>query len=334
MSYKIAIYFISLLVTVAYLVAQTDNSEGEKEWYELCGKTIKTVEGLKIHNSKLPLPRTQVKEIGLKLRVLTYNIHNFRGYPEDLGTEKWNAMLPGKRDSREKLDLQLGALGMLDAHIASLQECFHDKQLQLQLIDQLGYKASFFPASYHRHCAGATLSRYPLIDSVNLTFMELYGVKASLNKSEFLAPMKRFLGRSLVRLPGGQEILVYGGHYEPASENELALVKQIYQIDRALQRPMIWMGDLNIERSHPLYSWFKKIGLVDGFMYLNLPHTTTSLKGDRSRGGIDYIFCTPDIANRLESIEVVSRGPVTLDPNDQDSVASSDHFPVLAVFRF
>ena len=43
MFYKIAIYFISSLITIVYLVAQTDNSEGEKELYEQCGKTIKMV---------------------------------------------------------------------------------------------------------------------------------------------------------------------------------------------------------------------------------------------------------------------------------------------------
>lgn len=250
--------------------------------------------------------------------MLTYNIHNFRGYPEELGAERW------KRNPREKLDLHLRALGMLDAHVASLQECFHDKKLQLQLVDQLGYRASFFPASYHQHCAGATLSRYPLLDSVNLTFFELH----------HKVKMKRFLGRSLIHLPGGQEILIYGGHYDPAPEDELALVEQVYRIDRALKRPMIWMGDWNIKRTHRLYARFKKMGLVDTFVHLGLPHTTTSLKGDRRRGGIDYILCTPDIADRLESIEIVARGAATLDPNNPGSVAASDHLPVLAVFRF
>ena len=281
------------------------------------GHTIKTLEELKTHNSKLP-PAARGVEVGLKLRVLTYNIHNFRGCPEELGGERWEL------EPREKLDLQLRALGMLDAHVASLQECFHDKGLQLRLVNQLGYRASFFPASYHEHCAGATLSRYPLLDSVNLTFLELNGE----------VKMKRFLGRSLVRLPGRHEILVYGGHYDPDPDQEMALVEQVLRTDQALGRPMIWLGDWNIERTHRLYGRFEKMGLVDAFAHLGMPHTTTGLKGDRRRGGIDYILCTPDIADRLESIEIVARGAATLDPTDPRSVAASDHLPVLAVFRF
>lgn len=317
MNYRTLAGLSIFLLAMLAAAAGVDKGESEKRWRRLSGRTLKTLEALRAHNGKLP-PPTQARNVGLKLRVLTYNIHNFRGYPEDLGSKRWESH-PG-----EKLDIQLRTLGMLDAHIASLQECSYDKKLQLRLVDRLGYRTSFFPASHHKHCAGATLSRYPLLDSVNLTFLELHGQ----------VRMKRFLGRSLVRLPGGQEILIYGGHYDPAPQGELDLVEQVIRMDRALQRPMIWMGDWNIERTHRLYGRFKTMGLVDGFVHLDLPHTTTGLKGDRSRGGIDYIFCTPDIADRLESIEVVARGSATLDPNDPDSIAASDHLPVLAVFRF
>ena len=112
------------------------------------------------------------------------------------------------------------------------------------------------------------------------------------------------------------------------------LIEEVCRLDLALKRPMIWMGDWNIQRTHVLYKRFHKMGLVDAFVHLDLPHTTTSLKGDRTRGGIDYIFCTPDIADRLESIEIVARGSAALDPNDPKSIAASDHLPVLAVFRF
>ena len=105
------------------------------------------------------------------------------------------------------------------------------------------------------------------------------------------------------------------------------LIEEVCRLDRALKRPMIWMGDWNIQRSHVLYKRFRKMGLVDAFVHLDLPHTTTSLKGDRTRGGIDYIFCTPDIADRLESVEIVARGSAALDPNDPQSIAASDHLP-------
>ena len=310
-----------LLVTVIAFVAiaaATDQAESERKWLGMSGTVIKTLEALQAHNATLPPPPAEPRDTGLRLRVLTFNIHNFRGYPEDLGTARW------KSDPQEKLDIQLRTLGMLDAHLASLQECDYDKPLQLRLIDRLGYLASFFPASHHKHCAGATLSRYPLPDNLNLTFLEMEGQVV----------IKRFLGRSLVRLPGGQEILIYGGHYDPVPDAEMDLIEEVCRIDRALKRPMIWMGDWNIQRSHVLYKRFHRMGLVDAFVHLDLPHTTTSLKGDRTRGGIDYIFFTPDIAGRLESIEIVARGPAALDPNDPQSIAASDHLPVLAVFRF
>ena len=307
-----------LLIALSAIAAGTDQAESQRRWHSMSGPVVKTLEALQAHNATLPPPPAEPRDTGLRLRVLTFNIHNFRGYPEDLGTARW------KSHPQDKLDIQLRTLGMLDAHLASLQECDYDKPLQLRMIDRLGYLASFFPASHHKHCAGATLSRYPLLDNLNLTFLEMGGQVV----------IKRFLGRSLVRLPGGQEILIYGGHYDPVPDAEMDLIEEVCRIDRALKRPMIWMGDWNIQRTHVLYKRFHRMGLVDAFAHLDLPHTTTSLKGDRTRGGIDYIFCTPDIADRLESIEVVARGAAALDPNDPQSIAASDHLPVLAVFRF
>lgn len=309
---------IVLLFGLSAIAAATDQAESERKWLGMSGAVIKTLEALQAHNATLPPPPAVPRDTGLRLRVLTFNIHNFRGYPEDLGTARW------KSAPQEKLDIQLRTLGMLDAHLASLQECDYDKPLQLRLIERLGYLASFFPASHHKHCAGATLSRYPLLDNLNLTFLEMEGQVV----------VKRFLGRSLVRLPGGQEILIYGGHYDPNPDAEMDLIEEVCRLDRALKRPMIWMGDWNIQRTHVLYKRFHRMGLVDAFVHLDLPHTTTSLKGDRTRGGIDYIFCTPDIADRLESVEIVARGAAALDPNDPESIAASDHLPVLAVFRF
>lgn len=317
MKNKVSASLLVALIALSVVARGTGQTESDQQWHRMSGTVIKTLEALQIHNASLP-PPSEASDIGLRLRVMTYNIHNFRGYPEDHGTVRW------KSHPQDKLDIQLRTLGMLDAHLASLQECAYDKPLQLQLISQLGYRASFFPASHYKHCSGATLSRYPLLDNLNLTFLEIQGQLI----------MKRFLSRSLVRLPGGQEILIYGGHYDPVPDAEMDLIEEIYRIDQTLQRPMIWMGDWNIQRTHILYKRFRKMGLVDGFVHLGLPHTTTSLKGDRNRGGIDYIFCTPDIADRLESIEVMARGAATLDPNDPDSIAASDHLPVLAVFRF
>ena len=306
------------LLLVVGSAQSVEDQESEARWHELGSKAIRTLGELSAHNRELPPPPKAV-DTGLRVRVLTYNIHNFQGYPEQRGEERW------KRQPDEKLTLPLQALGMLNAHVASLQECFHDKKLQLTLVERLGYRARFFPASFHEHCAGAFLSRFPLLDSVNLTFLELSGE----------VPMKRFLGRALVRLPGGQEILIYGGHYDPFPDKELALCQQVYRIDKKLGRPMIWMGDWNIERTHSLYRGFEEMGWVDAFVHLDLPHTTTSLKRrNRLRGGIDYIFCTPDIAERLESVEIVNQGATAVNPNDPQSVAASDHLPVLAVFRF
>ena len=136
------------------IAAGTDQAESEQRWLSMSGPAVKTLEALQAHNAGLP-PPTEARDTGLRLRVLSFNIHNFRGYPEDLGTARW------KSHPEDKLDIQLRTLGMLDAHLASLQECAYDKPLQLRLIDRLGYRASFFPASHHTHCAGATLESIP-----------------------------------------------------------------------------------------------------------------------------------------------------------------------------
>lgn len=302
------------IACVACLVAVGLANAGDED-----GPTvdIRTLDELRAHNEQLP-PPTEGVDLGLKLRVVTYNVHNFVGYPEERGLERWEQYPEGK------LALQVQAFGMLDAHIACLQECYADQPLQRSLAERLGYHARFFPGSRYEHCAGALLSRYPVLDCINLTFLKLDGE----------VQMTRHLGRSLILLPGGQQILVYGSHLAPSAHDELRLCQQIYEIDQALGRPMIWMGDMNIEPTHELYPWFAKIGLVDGFTHLGVAHVSTALKGDRDRGGIDYIFCTPDIADRLQSIEIVNEGPTALDPNDPQDVAASDHLPVLAVFGF
>ncbi len=124
---------LTSLFFVVGLALGVQDQESEKRWQQLGSKTIRTLEELRAHNRELPLPPKAI-DTGLKIRVLTYNIHNFRGYPEQLGKERW------KRDPDPKLALPLRALGMLDAHVASLQECFHDKELQRTLVESLGYR--------------------------------------------------------------------------------------------------------------------------------------------------------------------------------------------------
>ena len=110
-----------LLIALSAFAAGTDQPDSERKWLSMSGTVIKTLEALQAHNATLPPAPAETRDTGLRLRVLTFNIHNFRGYPEDLGTARW------KSDPQEKLDIQLRTLGMLDAHLASLQECDYDK---------------------------------------------------------------------------------------------------------------------------------------------------------------------------------------------------------------
>ena len=317
MNNKASAALLVLLIALSAIAAGTDQAESERQWHRMSGPAVKTLEALQAHNAGLP-PPTEGRDTGLRLRVLTFNIHNFRGYPEDLGTARW------KSHPEDKLDIQLRTLGMLDAHLASLQECAYDKPLQLRLVERLGYRASFFPASHHKHCAGATLSRYPLLDSLNLTFLEMGGQVV----------MKRFLGRSLVRLPGGQEILIYGGHYDPVPDAEMDLIEEVCRLDRALKRPMIWMGDWNIQRTHVYtndsagWDW-----------WMPLPTWACLIPPPASRETAPGAASTTSSAPRTSpTASSPSRWwlaeAAALDPNDPESIAASDHLPVLAVFRF
>ena len=97
MNNKSSAALLVLLIALSAIAAGTDQAESEQRWLSMSGPAVKTLADLQAHNAGLP-PPTEARDTGLRLRVLTYNIHNFRGYPEDLGTARWKSHPEDKLD--------------------------------------------------------------------------------------------------------------------------------------------------------------------------------------------------------------------------------------------
>lgn len=166
-----------------------------------------------------------------------------------------------------------------------------------------------------------------------------------------------FLGHCIIKTVvclGGQEITVFGTHFDSHNENlrfvEARYLRSLINKRDFDERFYLLAGDLNsLSKKDPYPDNFSELlkqsntkkygipprfdvidelesfGWIDALYYKPQPNWITA---PRDRGGVkinyrtDYIFTSPKLAEKLENIEIIDCGE------------ASDHFPVIATFSY
>jgi len=169
---------------------------------------------------------------------------------------------------------------------------------------------------------GTVMTRYKILESQN----------APGNKDPEL--YTRHWGRAVIE-SATEQIVVHSGHLNPHKSEirmrEIDGMLRVMESDQKSGRSLLFQGDLNHRPDTPEYERWVKAGFVDSFAAKGAgqPFTSSSIT---PRGRIYYIWVFGPLARRLQEAHCLFEGAFRTNPDDPQSIALSDHLPVIAVF--
>lgn len=257
-----------------------------------------------------------------ELRTIIYNVLACLGFPRTEENAQRFALMQPQQPRRMAAELQL-----YRPDIITFCESV-TRDVAQSIATDLGMQFAYFPPgvpSYNGYpigFPGTVFTKHRIVESQNApgaTDPDLY---------------TRHWGRAVVATPR-EEIVVFSAHLHPrdASIREREISGILREIEKEMKtgRSLLFQGDLNHSPETPEYRRWVEAGLVDTFAAKGTgqPFTSSPIE-PKSR--IDYIWAHGPIAQRLQEARALFEGAFRTNPADPQSVALSDHLPVMAVF--
>jgi endonuclease/exonuclease/phosphatase family metal-dependent hydrolase len=253
---------------------------------------------------------------------MSYNILACLGFPEtETNRERFLAMAP-QQPSRMANELSLYRPDIVTFSESVLRGTAE------RIGVAMGMNVAWFPPGvpsfkgYPIGFPGTVLTRFKILESQNApgnSDSELY---------------TRHWGRALVHT-GSEEIAIHSGHLNPHKGEirmkEIDGMLREIEKDQKAGRSILLQGDLNHRPEAPEYERWVQAGLVDTFAAKGVGQAFTS-SPIMPKARIDYIWAHGPIAARLTEARCLFEGAFRTNPADPQSIALSDHLPVMAVF--
>src|SRR6056297_1274613 len=252
------------------------------------------------------------------LRVIAYNVYECTGWPKDrpLGKRATDLQQMPERFANE--------LALYAPDIINFSESPSEKIVN-QIAERLGMNVVRFPSS--GKWPGSLLSRFEIVEPQNVPVV---GGKRSPDL------FTRHWGRAIVKLPGGDDLIVHSAHLHPSDQEvrvrEIDAMSASMKANLEADRSMLLMGDLNHEPMPPEYSAWWEAGWIDTFTKAG-EGTGLSIKSDTPTRRIDYVMAAGPIAHQVVESRPLFEGAFRVNNDDTNSFALSDHLPQLAVFE-
>ena len=256
------------------------------------------------------------------LRTISYNILACLGFPEtEANRARFKAMQP-QQPMRLALELEL-----YQPDLITFQESV-SRDVAQQIASALKMNLAYFPAAVPSYPGsplgypGTLLTRFRVIESQNFP---------GKNDDELYTT---HWGRALIATPS-EVVVVFSAHLHPRSSDirsrEIDGILREVEKDMRKGRSLLLQGDLNHPPDSPEYQRWVAAGLIDTFAVKGAgqPYTSKSIAPHRR---IDYIWAHGPIAKRLTEARCLFEGAFRTNPQDPQSIALSDHLPVMAVF--
>lgn len=258
------------------------------------------------------------------LRTVSYNVLAFRGFPE---TDVTRSRLEASCGTHPELTAE--ALKAFAPDLVTLQEA-PPEELVARFAASLGMGYAYFPGgwkgdkTYPGGFPGAIVTRFDIVSSEN---------RPSAGKAHDETLFTRHLGRAELSTPFGRLHVVSAHFHAQKQEIRMLEAAAIIALITKLREtgPVLLQGDLNHRPDAPEYKLWVEAGLIDIGARQGIGDQPTA-PSIRPRGRIDYIWATPELAEKARHAEVLDKPPFIPDPNDPSSYALSDHLPVLAAF--
>ncbi len=261
------------------------------------------------------------------LRVITYNIMKFEGYPKTTGWQgcpvyESNETIFSRVRGQIPLRIAL-ELALYRPDIISLQEANSEEKVA-EIAEYLGMNYAFFPGN--GRWPGAILTKYKIIEPKLDSTSEKYAAQELFT---------RHWGRVYLDADG-QKIVVHTVHLHPVDgeirKTEIQEIIKTVKADIGTGNSVLLMGDLNHRDNDAEYKLWVEGGLKDTAILAGIDSKyTVPSTGPMKR--IDYIWACGPILEKLAETRVLNRGAFKMNFDDTPYFALSDHLPVLAIFN-
>ncbi|NLN28810.1 MAG: hypothetical protein GX161_11360 [Firmicutes bacterium] len=257
------------------------------------------------------------------MRIGTYNIFQFKGYPEE---EAGQAL--GPLDNPARVEHFRRVFEKLDCDILALQEGGAPTHMLHELASSLGRHLATIPSP--GKWPGQVLSRYPILESRTFSHFT-WDVP--------VPPLSRCAGAVRVQLCDAHRMWVFVLHLHP-SDGEIRKVEAdiVCQCVEQLLREedeMVILGDFNCERDEPVHVRLASLGFLNAMEAVGGGlRPTVDTAGKKIKRAIDHIYVSPHLADRLIAARVVDTLGFRHDePRQPGTWDHSDHLPVIVDLR-
>jgi endonuclease/exonuclease/phosphatase family metal-dependent hydrolase len=251
-----------------------------------------------------------------KIITISYNVYQFKGYPE---TDDTKFILADAHDQMaERIALELA---LYKPHIITFQEAPSEEEVK-KVADKLSMSYVYFDGGF----PGAVLTKFDIVSSQNCPLI-------SMTKPGDL--FSRHWGTATLQSKE-DEIKIFSIHMHPSNDEirgrEVAEVLNVMKKDLDNGKKVIFQGDFNHEPIQSEYRQWNGVGLIDCYTAKGVEQRST-IKSTFPNRTVDYVWINESLEERLLRCRVLFEGNFRTNPMDERSFALSDHLPVMAEFK-
>ncbi len=262
---------------------------------------------------------------GAGLCTISYNILACRGFPDtDANRERLTHAKP-QMTARVALEL-----GLYTPAIVTFSES-PSEEVVADIAARMGMNFAWFPGGWPGDedwpggFPGTIMTRFPIVEKENCPLV------AGDRPEELFT---RHWCRALIKTDD-EELAIFSAHLHPhdAATREKEVTEILRVIEPVMQsgKSLLLQGDLNHTPDGPEYARWVNAGLVDALANVG-NGDQMSFSSIKPAERIDYVWAAGPIAKRLIECRMLFEGDFRTNPDDPQSIALSDHVPVLARF--
>jgi len=252
------------------------------------------------------------------MRIGTYNIFSFRGFPGEEAAKEL-----GEPNSPERIKHFTGVFRELDCDILALQEGGVAAKTIQAIADGLGVSVATFTSPCY--WPGHLLSRYKIVESRTFSHFVPGGVEP---------PFSLCCGAALVeaadRLIWVVVLHLYPKSLEMRSKEAAILTDKIADLAKDT-RYIIVLGDFNSNITEDVHVALGDLGFVNAMLAVGGGLRPTIDTAGKKRSILDHIYVSADLSHTLRrSFVVDAPGFRSDDAQEAGGWVHSDHLPVVA----
>jgi endonuclease/exonuclease/phosphatase family metal-dependent hydrolase len=259
------------------------------------------------------------------LCTISYNILACRGFPDTDANRERLARAKPQMTARVALEL-----GLYAPDLITLSES-PSEQVVADIAARMGMNYAWFPGGwegdedYPGGFPGTILTRLPIVEKENCPLV-------AGERPEKL--FTRHWCRALIKTDA-EDLAIFSAHLHPhdaaTRKNEVTEILRVIEPVMRSGQSLLLQGDLNHTPDGPEYARWVNAGLVDA-LAASGNGDQRSFSSIKPTERIDYVWAAGPIAQRLTECHVLFEGGFRTNPDDPQSIALSDHLPVLARF--